>query len=37
MSQALLSDELDYDIVDDDSVYPQIMEWYRKRFPNENI
>jgi len=37
MPQALLSDELDYDIADDDSVYPQIMEWYRKRFPNENI
>ena len=31
MSQALLSDELDYDVADDDSVYPQVIEWYRKR------
>ena len=37
MSQALLSDELDYDVADDDSVYPQIIEWYKKRFPGENI
>ena len=37
MSQALLSDELDYDVADDDSVYPQIIDWYRKRFPGENI
>ncbi|MEC8956872.1 MAG: hypothetical protein VX495_00630 [Nitrospinota bacterium] len=37
MSQALLSDELDYDVADDDSVYPQVIEWYRKRFPSENI
>ena len=37
MSQALLGDELDYDVADDDSVYPQIIEWYQKRFPNENI
>ena len=37
MSQALLSDELDYDVADDDSVYPQVIEWYRKRFPGENI
>ena len=37
MSQALLGDELDYDVADYDSVYPQIIEWYQKRFPNENI
>ncbi|MFL2947975.1 MAG: hypothetical protein ACJZ44_01955 [Nitrospinales bacterium] len=35
MSQALLSDELDYDVADDDSVYPQVIEWYKKRFPEE--
>ncbi len=32
MSLALLSVELDYDLADDDSVYPQVIEWYRKRF-----
>ena len=37
MSQALLGDELDYDIADDDSVYPLTLEWYRKRFPDERI
>jgi hypothetical protein len=37
MSQALLGDELDYDIADDDSVYPLNSEWYRKRFPGEKI
>jgi len=37
MSQALLSDELDYDVADDDSVYPQVIEWYKKRFPDEKI
>ena len=37
MSQALLSDELDYDVADDDSVYPQVIEWYKKRFPGEKI
>ena len=37
MSQALLSDELDYDVADDDSVYPQVIEWYKKRFPGEII
>ena len=37
MSQALLSDELDYDVADDDSVYPQVIEWYKKRFPSEKI
>ena len=37
MSQALLGDELDYDIADDDSVYPLTIDWYRKRFPNERI
>ncbi len=37
MSQALLGDELDYDIADDDSVYPLTLEWYRKRFPGEKI
>lgn len=31
LSLALLSDELDYDLADDDSVYPQVIEWYRKR------
>ena len=35
MSQALLSDELDYDVADDDLVYPQVIEWYKKRFPGE--
>ena len=37
MSQALLSDELDYEVADDDSVYPQVIEWYKKRFPGEKI
>ena len=37
MSQALLSDELDYDVADDDSVYPQVIEWYKKRFHGEKI
>ena len=37
MSQALLSDELDYDVADDDSVYPQVIEWYKKRFPSDKI
>jgi len=37
MSQALLSDELDYDVADDDLVYPQVIEWYKKRFPGEKI
>ncbi len=37
MSQALLGDELDYDIADDDSVYPLTVEWYRNRFPDERI
>ncbi|MEK9628713.1 MAG: hypothetical protein VW455_06795 [Nitrospinota bacterium] len=35
MAQVLLEEELDYDMSDDDSVYPQIMNWYRKRFPGE--
>ncbi|MBC8287149.1 MAG: hypothetical protein H8E42_06710 [Nitrospinae bacterium] len=37
MAQALLGDELDYEIADDDSVYPLTLEWYRKTFPGENI
>ena len=37
MLQALLGDELDYDIAVDDSVYPLTLEWYRKRFPGEKI
>jgi hypothetical protein len=37
MSQIILSDELDYDMADDDSVFPQVIEWYRKRFPGEKI
>ena len=37
LSQILLSDELDYDMADDDSVYPQVIEWYRKKFPGEKI
>jgi hypothetical protein len=37
MAQALLEDELAYDIADDDSVYPLTVEWYRKRFPDERI
>lgn len=35
MSQALLGDELGYDIADDDSIFPLTVEWYRKRFPGE--
>ncbi|MFT4579797.1 MAG: hypothetical protein ACI9UO_002645 [Nitrospinales bacterium] len=37
MAQALLGDELDYDIADDDRVYPLTVEWYRKTFPDEKI
>ncbi len=37
MSQALLGDELDYDVADDDDVYPLTVEWYKKRFPGESI
>jgi hypothetical protein len=37
MAQALLGDELDYDIAEDDSVYPLTVEWYRKTFPSERI
>ncbi len=37
MAQAILGDELDYDIAGDDSVYPQTVEWYRKTFPDEKI
>ncbi len=37
MAQALLGDELDYDIADDDSVYPQTLEWYQKTFPGERL
>jgi len=37
MSQILLSDELDYDMASDDSVVPQITDWYRCRFPSEKI
>ena len=37
MSLALLSVELDYDLADDDSVYPQVVEWYRNRFQDERI
>ncbi len=37
MAQAILGDELDYDIADDDSVYPQTVAWYRKTFPDERI
>ncbi len=32
MALGLLSVELDYDLADDDSVFPQVIEWYRKRF-----
>jgi hypothetical protein len=32
MSLVLLSDELDYDLADDDLVYPQVIKWYSKRF-----
>jgi hypothetical protein len=35
MSLILLSDELGYDLADDDSVYPQVIEWYQKRFSGE--
>jgi hypothetical protein len=37
LSQILLEDELDYDMADDDSVFPQVLEWYRKKFPGEKI
>jgi hypothetical protein len=37
LSQILLSDELDYDMADDDSVFPQVLDWYRKKFPGEKI
>jgi hypothetical protein len=37
MAQAILGDELDYDIADDDSVYPLTVAWYRKTFPDERI
>ena len=37
MAQALLGDELDYDIAEDDIVYPLTVEWYRKTFPGERI
>ena len=37
MSQIILSDELDYDVADDDSIYPKVIEWFRNRFPDERI
>ena len=35
MSLIILTDELDYDIADDDSVYPKVIEWFQKRFSGE--
>ena len=35
MSLILLSDELGYDMAEDDSVYPKVIEWYQKRFSGE--
>lgn len=37
LSQILLEDELNYDMADDDTVYPQVVDWYRKKFPEEKI
>ena len=37
MSQILLSDELNYDMAQDDTIYHQLIEWYQKRFPGERI
>jgi hypothetical protein len=37
MSLTLLSDELNYEISTDDTVYPLISEWFKNRFPGESI
>ena len=37
MSLTLLSDELNYEISTDDTVYPLISEWLKNSFPGENI
>ena len=37
MSLTLLSDELNYEISTEDTVYPLISEWFKNRFPVENI
>ncbi len=37
MSLTLLSDELNHEISTDDTVYPLISEWFKNRFPGENI
>ena len=37
MSLTLLSDELNYEISTDDTVYPLIPEWFKNRFPGETI
>ena len=37
MSLTLLSDELNYEISTDDTVYPLISEWFKNRLPGESI
>jgi hypothetical protein len=37
MSLTLLSDEVDCEISTEDAVYPLILEWFKNRFPEENI
>ena len=37
MSLTLLSDELNYEIPTEDTVYPLISEWFKNRFPGESI
>ena len=37
MSLTLLSDELNYEISTDDTVYPLISEWFKNSFPGESI
>lgn len=37
MSLTPLSDELNYEISTDDTVYPLISEWFKNRFPGESI
>ena len=37
MSLTLLSDELNYEISTEDTVYPLISEWFKNRLPGESI
>ena len=37
MSLTFLSDELNHEISTGDTVYPLILEWFKNRFPGENI